>query len=313
MVYRTGTLLNVNVPKGVPKGIHITKQGFKDAHPVITEHIDPRGKPYYWIGENRKGFKAEGGTDFESIDDGFVSVTPMRSDLTNHMVIERSQVLGKLGMDEYKIGRERMVERLRSHYNIADERVLDVMSRIPRHEFVPEALKFQAYRDNALPISSKQTISQPYIVARMTELLELTPSDKVLEIGSGSGYQTSILSRLSRVVYAIERVPALARQTSEMVDALGLKNVTVSESDGTEGWEIYAPFNAILVAAGGPGIPEPLAEQLTVGGKLVIPVGKTPESQVLHRVIRTSNGFVTENHGKCSFVPLIGAHGWEQN
>ena len=167
----------------MPHGIRMTKQGFKAARPVISEHIDPRGKPYYWIGEVREGFRAEGGTDFEAVDEGFVSVTPMRSDLTSHSGIEKLKSWNTDLMNgtapETPDRRNdacsgiRMVERLRDHYKIADESVLDVMAALPRHLFVPEAIKSQAYNDNALPISGGQTISQPFIVARMTELLEL--------------------------------------------------------------------------------------------------------------------------------------------
>lgn len=214
-------------------------------------------------------------------------------------------------MDEYKIAREKMVARLRDYYRISDSRLLEVMNTIPRHQFVPEALKFQAYRDNALPISSNQTISQPYIVAKMTELLELTPSSKVLEIGAGSGYQTVILARLGRAVYAVERVPALAETVKKRLAELGIRNVTVQLSDGTEGWEIYAPYDAILVAAGSPAIPTPLLAQLKDGGRLVIPIGEDPRSQILTRVIKDKTGYRTEEHGACSFVPLIGQHGWK--
>lgn len=204
-----------------------------------------------------------------------------------------------------------MVQRLAEHYKISDQRVLDVMSEVPRHLFVPEALKFQAYRDNALPISSNQTISQPYIVAKMTELLELTPACKVLEIGAGSGYQTIILAKLARAVYAIERIPALAKEAKQKLTEFGVKNVTISCEDGTNGWPIYSPFDAVIVAAGSPSVPKPLLEQLKPGGKLVIPIGEDPKSQVLFRFIKEAQGYTTEEHGACSFVPLIGDHGWE--
>ena len=167
--------------------------------------------------------------------------------------------------DEFEISRTNMVRRLREHYKIKNEAILDVMQKLPRHLFVPEALKFQAYKDNALPISGNQTISQPYIVARMTELLELTPSSRVLEIGAGSGYQSAILSKLARTVYAVERVPVLAKKAAERLSALGIKNVSVKCDDGTVGWDVYAPFDAILVAAGGPGGWRPQGGQTSVG------------------------------------------------
>jgi protein-L-isoaspartate(D-aspartate) O-methyltransferase len=203
-----------------------------------------------------------------------------------------------------------MVQRLRDHYKIGDERVLDVMNRVPRHLFVPGALASQAYKDNALPIAAGQTISQPYIVARMTELLELKGKERVLEIGGGSGYQTAILASLARKVYSIERIPVLAAESKQRLPALGFRNVSFRCDDGTNGWEVYAPFDAILVAAGGPSVPEPLIDQLEIGGKLVIPVGEDQKTQSLVRVIKTETGYTTEDCGPCAFVPLIGKHGW---
>lgn len=214
-------------------------------------------------------------------------------------------------MNEYEIPRERMVKRLREHYQIKDENVLNVMCVIPRHLFLPTALKAQAYADNALPIAGNQTISQPYIVARMTELLELTPNARVLEIGAGSGYQTAILSQLAGAIFAVERVPQLASEAQNRLQQLGINNVTLRCGDGTLGWEIYAPFDGILVAAGGPTMPEPLLSQLKMGGKLVIPIGQDQKSQRLIRVTRTEKGFHTEDFGGCAFVPLIGEHGWK--
>lgn len=203
-----------------------------------------------------------------------------------------------------------MVDRLRNHYHIADTKVLDVMANLPRHEFVPEALKAQAYKDNALPIAGGQTISQPFIVARMTELLELKGNEKILEIGAGTGYQTAILASLARKVFAIERLPNLAAEAEQRLRALGFRNVTLKAGDGTAGWDVYHPFDAMLVAAGGPSIPEPLVRQLKVGGRLVIPIGEGQRSQNLIRVTRTAAGYTQENFGPCAFVPLIGKHGW---
>src|SRR6187401_603990 len=175
--------------------------------------------------------------------------------------------------DEMMLQRHRMVERLRCHYKISDENVLLVMTELPRHAFVPAAIRSQAYNDNALPISGGQTISQPYIVARMTELLELTGKEKVLEIGAGSGYQTAVLASLARKIFAIERLPALADEANRRLQTLGFRNFTLKHGDGTAGWDAYMPFDAILVAAGGPEIPEPLVGQLKIGGRLVVPVG----------------------------------------
>ena len=213
-------------------------------------------------------------------------------------------------MDEYQIPRERMIQRLREHYKIHDERVLDVMNRVPRHLFVPDALRSQAYKDNALPIASNQTISQPFIVARMTELLELTPEAKVLEIGAGSGYQTIILSQLCKKVFAIERVPNLAAEAETRLQNFNIQNVALACADGTNGWRENAPFDGILVAAGSPKMPEPLLNQLKIGGNLVIPIGQDQKTQKLIRVTRTGKGFDTEDFGACAFVPLIGEHGW---
>jgi protein-L-isoaspartate(D-aspartate) O-methyltransferase len=203
-----------------------------------------------------------------------------------------------------------MVERLRDHYRISDARVLTAMAEVPRHLFVPEALQGRAYGDHALPIDANQTISQPYIVALMTQLLGVDKSSRVLEIGAGSGYQTAVLARVAGQVYAIERIGELARQAQSRIRALGIYNATVKCFDGTMGWSAHAPYDGILVAAGGPEVPEPLTAQLKVGGCLVIPVGESRESQRLVRVVRTEEGYRREEHGSCAFVPLIGRHGW---
>lgn len=213
-------------------------------------------------------------------------------------------------MDEYQIPRLKMVERLRDHYKIADPRVLAAMNTVPRHHFVQDALRSQAYKDNALPIAGGQTISQPFIVARMTELLELTGRERVLEIGAGSGYQTAILASLVRKVYAVERIEGLAKRAQEKLRGIGINNFSLRIADGTNGWPVYAPFDAILVAAGGPDVPGPLMEQLEIGGRLVIPIGAGQKNQDLVRVTRTERGFEREDCGPCAFVPLIGKHGW---
>ncbi len=206
-----------------------------------------------------------------------------------------------------------MVARLRDHYGIRDQRVLEAIRNVPRHFFVPEALQSRAYGDHALPISANQTISQPFIVARMTELLELDGDSRVLEIGAGSGYQTAVLSRIAAQVYAIERIGVLAREAQTRIRELGIYNATVKCFDGTLGWAAHAPYDAILVAAGGPTIPEPLIAQLKIGGRLVVPVGESRDSQRLIRVIKTESGRRTEDHGGCAFVPLIGQHGWSDH
>ncbi len=203
-----------------------------------------------------------------------------------------------------------MIERLRAHYGICDPNVLEAMRRVPRHFFVTEALRGRSYDDNALPIDFNQTISQPFIVARMTELLELDKKGRVLEIGAGSGYQTAVLAQLASQVYSIERIGELARQAQSRISELGIYNATVKAFDGTLGWNAYGPYDGILVAAGGPRIPDPLIAQLKTGGRLVIPIGETRESQKLVRVIKTESGQTVEEHGPCQFVPLIGQHGW---
>ena len=211
---------------------------------------------------------------------------------------------------QFAIPRERMVARLRDHYSIRDGNVLEAMRTVPRHLFVPEALQGRAYGDHALPISANQTISQPYIVARMSELLELDDESRVLEIGAGSGYQTAVLAKLAAQVYAIERIADLAREAQARIRQLGIYNATVKCFDGTLGWSAHAPYDAILVGAGGPDIPEPLVAQLKIGGRLVIPVGELREAQRLIRIIKSEKGYTEEDHGACAFVPLVGQHGW---
>ena len=205
-----------------------------------------------------------------------------------------------------------MIERLRGHYGIRDVRVLEAMRAVPRHLFVPEALQSRAYGDHALPINANQTISQPFIVARMSELLELDDRSRVLEIGAGSGYQTAVLAHLAAQVYAIERIGELARVAQARIRQLGIYKATIKCFDGTLGWSAHAPYDGILVAAGGPEVPEPLLAQLKVDGRLVIPIGETRGSQRLVRVIRTDKGYTREDHGACAFVPLIGHYGWSQ-
>jgi len=206
-----------------------------------------------------------------------------------------------------------MIQRLREHYGISDSNVLEAMRRVPRHFFVTETLRGRSYDDNALPIDFNQTISQPFIVARMTELLGLDKQSRVLEIGAGSGYQTAVLAQLASQVYSIERIGELARQAQSRISELEIYNATVKAFDGTLGWNAYGPYDGILVAAGGPRVPDPLIAQLKTGGRLVIPIGGTRDSQKLVRVIKTEGGHTIEDHGPCQFVPLIGQHGWSLN
>lgn len=194
---------------------------------------------------------------------------------------------------------------------ITSPRLIEVLLKTPRHLFVQEAMAVQAYSDGALPIGEKQTISQPFIVALMTDLLELKPTDHVLEIGTGSGYQTAILASLVRRVWTIERIRPLAMQARKVLDSLHLLNVNIKVGDGTLGWEEEGPFDAILVTAGAPAVPETLAQQLAPGGRLVIPVG-SEASQTLLRIRKEADGTITRETGiDCRFVPLIGQEGWQ--
>lgn len=200
--------------------------------------------------------------------------------------------------------RERMVARIREH-GVKNQAVLDAMLETPRHIFVEEALTSRAYDDMPLPIGFNQTISQPYIVARMTELLlEKGPREKVLEIGTGSGYQTAILAQLVKTVYTVERIYPLQQRARRCLQDLHLRNVRMKHSDGGWGWEDYAPYDGILVAAAPLEIPQPLLEQLAPGGALVIPVGDS-RAQILHRIVRTESGYQTEKLEPVIFVPLL--------
>ncbi len=203
-----------------------------------------------------------------------------------------------------------MVEQQLAARGISDGRVLDAMGRVPRHLFVEEALRDQAYRDHPLPIGEGQTISQPFIVARMTELLRLTGKEKVLEIGTGSGYQAAVLGELAARVCTVERIPRLAARARQTLEALGYSNVWVRTANGTFGWPDEAPFDRILVAAGGPAVPPPLFEQLAEGGRMVMPVGEV-DSQRL-QVIEKIRGEmrVTDDSG-CVFVKLVGKYAWQ--
>ena len=206
--------------------------------------------------------------------------------------------------------RVQMVERQIIARGVRDPRVLEALREVPRHLFVSEDQEPHAYEDRALPIASGQTISQPYIVAIMTELLAPEPVHRVLEIGTGSGYQTAILSRLSKQVVTIERHPRLALMAEEIFSALGMMNVESRVGDGTEGLPDDAPFDRILVTAGAPSIPEALKQQLSDGGRLVLPVGPSGY-QHLTVIDRFGNSFEQQERDACVFVPLIGRHGWK--
>lgn len=207
--------------------------------------------------------------------------------------------------------RKKMVDDYVAKRGIRDERILQAMRDVPRHLFVPSVVAAKAYGPGALPIGAKQTISQPYIVARMIELLELTGKEKVLEIGTGTGYQAVVLSKLCAKVFSIERINELALRAAELIRVLKVYNATVKVFDGTYGWSDQAPFDRIIVAAAGPEVPEPLVQQLARTGKLVMPVGPVGQ-QRLARVIRVGTGIKIEDCGTAEFVPLVGKFGWKE-
>ena len=211
---------------------------------------------------------------------------------------------------DYRLARERMVKNQLVPRGIDDQRVLDAMGRIHRHLFVEEALRGEAYNDHPLPIGHKQTISQPYIVALMTEALELKGTERVLEIGTGSGYQTAILAELAKAVYTVERVEPLLVKSKQLLQELGYTNIHFKVSDGTIGWEEFAPYDAVMVTAGAPKIPQPLLDQLAEGGRMVIPIGNR-YGQDLILVKKDKGRFLEKNLGGCRFVDLIGNHGWK--
>jgi protein-L-isoaspartate(D-aspartate) O-methyltransferase len=215
-------------------------------------------------------------------------------------------------MSDYAVLRERMVRDLVAARGVGDQRVLAAMRKVPRHLFVRDHLRAQAYGDHALPIGAAQTISQPYVVARMTELLELSPHHSVLEIGTGSGYQTALLAVLARRVYSLERIAELAQQAIPRIRQLGFANVKIQVFDGTVGWSEWAPYDRILVAAGAPKVPEPLLEQLAPGGSLLIPEGaRHAQRLVLYR--KSARGELRRKEGEeVGFVPLLGRHGWKE-
>ncbi|MGE0192746.1 MAG: protein-L-isoaspartate(D-aspartate) O-methyltransferase [Planctomycetota bacterium] len=206
--------------------------------------------------------------------------------------------------------RERMVLQHLVGRGVHDVRVLEAMRAVPREAFVPETMRDRAYEDRPLPIEEGQTISQPYVVAVMAEALEIGPDDRVLEVGAGSGYAAAVLGRLAREVFAIEWYESLATSAAHRMRSLGIQNVHVVHGDGTQGLADQAPFDAILVSAAGPEVPETLLQQLAVGGRLVIPVGVTPYDQELLVIRRTGEqSFERRSLGSVAFVPLLGAEG----
>ncbi len=210
---------------------------------------------------------------------------------------------------DFEAARARLIEHLSSE--IGDESVLAVMARIPRERFVPPGEQDLAYEDIPLPIGLDQTISQPLIVALMTKALELTGNEKVLEVGTGSGYQTAILAELARLVITVERLPALTEEAKKVLDSLGYTNIVVHLTERTLGWPAEAPYDAIVVTAGAPRVPADLLAQLAVGGRLVIPIGSR-YMQELHKVTKGRKKNIIQNLGGCRFVPLIDKNAWEE-
>ena len=213
---------------------------------------------------------------------------------------------------KYQRQREEMVKNQIEARGITDKKVLDALRRVPRHLFVSEALRDQAYGDFPLPIGEQQTISQPYIVAEMTQAMQLGPDDRVLEIGTGSGYQAAILAEIAFRVYTIERIHSLYISARKLFDKLHYHNIVTKYSDGTNGWAEQSPFDAIMVTAGAPEIPNTLTSQLAVGGRMVIPVGNH-FSQDLIKVFKDEQGIHSANLGGCRFVKLVGEHGWRES
>ncbi|HET6930368.1 MAG TPA: protein-L-isoaspartate(D-aspartate) O-methyltransferase [Candidatus Acidoferrum sp.] len=215
------------------------------------------------------------------------------------------------GATRFADDRRLMVETQIRKRGIADERVLHAMATVPRHEFVPAFWINQAYADEPLPIGHGQTISQPYIVAAMVASLSLTGSEKILEVGTGCGYQAAVVSLLAKEVHSVEILPELAQSSAERLQRLSYANVHVHCGDGTMGWPESSPYDAILISAAAPAVPEPLLQQLSEGGRLVAPVGDE-DKQELQLVIKREGNFSVKQGGPCRFVPLMGQHGWRK-
>lgn len=213
---------------------------------------------------------------------------------------------------KYQRQRNEMVDKQIIARGINAPRVLSAMRAVPRHLFVSEAMMDQAYGDYPLPIGEQQTISQPYIVAEMTQALQISPDDRVLEIGTGSGYQAAILAHMAFRVYTIERIYSLYLRARKLFDQLRYHNIVTRYSDGTTGWKEHSPFDAVIVTAGSPEIPAVLVNQLAMGGRMVIPVGDR-HSQDLIKLVRDEQGVHKTNLGGCRFVKLIGEHGWKES
>ena len=212
-------------------------------------------------------------------------------------------------VNDFAVRRRRMVQDQIAARGVKDQRLLAAMNDIPRHMFMDQSLWRRAYEDHPLPIGNGQTISQPYMVALMTDAMGLTGQEKVLEIGTGSGYQTAILAKLADWVFSIERLPELSRGAQRVLEQLKIFNVNLIVGDGTKGWPAEAPYDAIIVTAGAPVTPRPLVEQLSEGGRLLVPVGDRG-IQTLMRITRRGDRIIEEDLGGCRFVDLVGEHGW---
>lgn len=226
------------------------------------------------------------------------------------MISDESALRGEYSLKGFHRNRERMVREQIEARGIVDERVLSVMRQIPRHLFVDEALQVQAYGDHPVPIGLGQTLSQPYIVALMTALLVVRPQMRILEIGTGSGYQAAVLAAMGADVFTVERIKQLYMTARSRLLQMKHFNVRVKLDDGTLGWPEESPFDRIIVTAGGPEVPTPLLDQLTDPGIMVIPVGKTKREQRLLRIFKKEGRVHQEDHGSVAFVDLVGSHGW---
>ena len=217
--------------------------------------------------------------------------------------------LSEVSAQDFLLARERMVQEQAVARGIQDPRVIAALRKIPRHLFVDLGIVNRAYDDSALPIGEKQTLSQPYMTARMVEALSLSGEEKVLEIGTGSGYQTAVLAELCFNVFSVEKIRVLSRKARALLDRLGYQNIALHVGDGTIGWSEHAPYDGIIVSAGSPSVPQPLLEQLGEHGRLLIPIGDE-QTQTLVRVSRRPSGFHQEQLGECKFVKLFGKYGW---
>ena len=304
-----GVLLNINFPDLPPEQVThvaVTTQGTRDQSMLrVDERVDARGQTYFWIGFKRLFKDPETGTDLHAIAQGRISVTPLHLNLTEMRQHERLAkfVDGPLAALESS-GIAALIGTLRRE-GVSDERVLAAIAQTPRELFVEEGYEREAFRDTALPIACGQTISQPYIVAYMSEALGVRDNMRVLEIGTGSGYQTAVLARLAKTVYTVERHLPLLKKAEARFKALGLNNIVARHADGFQGWGDEAPFDRIIVTAAFREVPKMLADQLGDGGILVAPVGYDSISQRLVKMVRTGQGMETETLLPVVFVPMV--------